>query len=120
MAGMPVEKRENRINSVADVVKTSSDRYAIDHRGREQSILFFAGRLAHVKRLLGTLLLSDGSLTITISHAEPDNAVARANWLPAPEGQFALIVRAYVPTQPVRDGSYKLPNVERVQIERLR
>jgi hypothetical protein len=56
---------------------------------------------------------ADGSLTITISHAQPDNPVARANWLPAPEGQFALIVRAYVPTQPVQDGSYRLPNVER-------
>jgi hypothetical protein len=56
---------------------------------------------------------ADGSLTITIAHAEPTDAVARANWLPAPDGQFALIVRAYVPTQPVQDGSYKLPNVER-------
>ena len=56
---------------------------------------------------------ADGSLTITISQAEPTDAVARANWLPAPEGQFALIVRAYVPTQPVLDRSYKLPNVKR-------
>src|SRR5215831_12409149 len=56
----------------------------------------------------------DGSLTITIAHAEPTDAVARANWLPAPEGQFALIVRAYVPTEPVQNGNYKLPNVERV------
>ena len=56
---------------------------------------------------------ADGSLTITIAHAQPADAVARANWLPAPEGQFALIVRAYVPTQPVQDGTYKLPNVER-------
>jgi len=38
---------------------------------------------------------------------------ARANWLPAPEGQFALIVRAYVPTQALLDGSHKLPNVEK-------
>jgi hypothetical protein len=50
----------------------------------------------------------DGSLTVTISRQQPADAVARANWLPAPEGQSALIVRAYVPTQPVLDGSYKL------------
>jgi hypothetical protein len=56
---------------------------------------------------------ADGSLTITISHTQPADAVARANWLPAPDGQFALAVRTYVPTQPVLDGSYKLPNVER-------
>jgi hypothetical protein len=55
----------------------------------------------------------DGSLTLTISHAQPNDPVARANWLPAPDGQFALIVRTYVPPQPVLDGSYKLPNVER-------
>jgi hypothetical protein len=55
----------------------------------------------------------DGSLTITISHAEPKDALARTNWLPAPEGQFALIVRTYVPTQSIQDDSYKLPNVER-------
>jgi hypothetical protein len=56
---------------------------------------------------------SDGSLTITISNAEPKDTAARANCLPAPDGQFALIVRAYVPTEPVQDGSYRLPNVER-------
>jgi hypothetical protein len=56
---------------------------------------------------------ADGSLTITMSHAEPTGAEARANWLPAPEGQFALIVRGYLPTSPILDGSYKLPNVER-------
>jgi hypothetical protein len=57
---------------------------------------------------------TDGSLTITMSSDEPADANARANWLPAPDGQFALIIRAYVPTQPVLDGTYKLPNVERV------
>jgi hypothetical protein len=56
---------------------------------------------------------ADGSLTITLSHAEPAGAEAKRNWLPAPEGQFALIVRAYVPTPPLLDGSYKLPDVKR-------
>jgi hypothetical protein len=58
---------------------------------------------------------ADGSLTITISNVQPAEAVARTNWLPAPEGQFALIVRAYVPTEPVQHGNYKLPNVERAR-----
>ena len=40
----------------------------------------------------------DGSLTIMMSNEEPADPVAKANWLPSPEGQFALIVRAYVPT----------------------
>lgn len=55
----------------------------------------------------------DGSLTLTLSNKEPLDADARANWLPAPNDQFALIVRAYVPTQPILDGTYKLPNVQR-------
>ena len=47
------------------------------------------------------------ALTITISHAQPADAIARANWLPAPEGQFALIVRAYVPSQAIAEcGTY--------------
>ena len=56
---------------------------------------------------------TDGSLTIHMSHEPPSNADARTNWLPAPDGQFALIVRAYVPTQALLNGSYKLPNVAR-------
>ena len=56
---------------------------------------------------------TDGSLTIHMSHEPPSNAHARTNWLPAPDGQFALIVRAYVPTQALLNGSYKLPNVAR-------
>jgi hypothetical protein len=56
---------------------------------------------------------ADGSLTLHMSREVPAEANATANWLPTPEGQFALIVRAYVPTKPILDGSYKLPNVER-------
>lgn len=58
----------------------------------------------------------DGSLTIHMSHEPPTDANARANWLPAPEGQFALIVRTYVPMQAILDGVYKLPDVERVRV----
>ena len=36
----------------------------------------------------------DGSLTLTLAHDAPTEAAAMANWLPAPEGQFALIIRA--------------------------
>jgi len=59
LAGIPVERRENRISSVAGMVKAYSARYELDHRGREQSILFSRGRLAHVSRLLGSALLPD-------------------------------------------------------------
>lgn len=55
----------------------------------------------------------DGSLRIVLSHDEPSDPTDKANWLPAPEGQFALIVRAYVPTDAILRGDYKLPNVMR-------
>jgi len=56
---------------------------------------------------------ADGSLTLTLSHREPADATARANWLPAPEGQFALLVRTYVPTEEILSGDYVLPEVTR-------
>jgi integrase len=59
LAGMPIEKRENRINSVADLVQIYLERYELDHRGRQKSILFAKGRLAHVTRLLGNSRLPD-------------------------------------------------------------
>ncbi len=57
LAGMPAEKRENRIRSVSDVVNAYEAHYSINHRA--QSVLFSGGRLNHVKRLLGPALLPD-------------------------------------------------------------
>jgi integrase len=57
--GAPLQKRETRIDSVAAIVKSYLKRYELDHRGREQSILFAKGRLKHVTRLLGSALMPD-------------------------------------------------------------
>jgi hypothetical protein len=57
----------------------------------------------------------DGSLTLVLSHSEPEDEASKANWLPAPGDQFALLLRAYVPTEPILNGSYKLPDVQRVR-----
>ena len=57
LAGMPAAKRESRINSVSDMIKPYLASYSINHR--EQSVLFTHGRLAHVMRLLGGVLLPD-------------------------------------------------------------
>lgn len=56
---------------------------------------------------------ADGSLTLTLSSKEPADATARANWLPAPDGPFALLIRTYVPTEPILSGAYVLPEVVR-------
>lgn len=58
---------------------------------------------------------ADGSLTLVLSHEEPADAEGRANWLPAPDDQFALLLRTYVPNEAILSGSYVLPNVERIR-----
>jgi hypothetical protein len=49
----------------------------------------------------------DGSLDIQIQHAAP--AQGKANWLPAPDGPFRLVMRTYQPKAAILDHSYKLP-----------
>jgi len=58
---------------------------------------------------------ADGSLTLILSHDEPEDAEGKANWLPAPDDQFALLLRTYVPTAPLLDGSYVLPGIKRIK-----
>ena len=57
---------------------------------------------------------ADGSLDLYFSHKKPANA-PQANWLPAPAGQFILMMRMYWPkeTPPsILDGTWKPPGVE--------
>ena len=54
---------------------------------------------------------ADGSISVDISHRPPRDA---ANWLPAPNGNFLLVFRAYRPRQPLIDGTFRLPPVHRV------
>jgi hypothetical protein len=64
LAGLPAEKREDRIRSVNDVAKVYLESYALSHR--EKSVLFANGRLEQVSRLLGSTLLPD--LTQSVIH----------------------------------------------------
>jgi hypothetical protein len=57
----------------------------------------------------------DGSLTIHVQADPPGDAARRANWLPAPEGEFSLYVRAYWPQEAVTNGTWTPPAVVRVQ-----
>jgi hypothetical protein len=58
---------------------------------------------------------ADGGLTLHIRHARPEGEgeTAQANWLPAPEGDFYLCLRAYVPREEMLDGRYALPALVR-------
>jgi hypothetical protein len=54
-------------------------------------------------------------LTIVIQNNRPADT---SNWLPAPAGDFNLTVRFYGPQMPVLDGTYRLPEVKRVNQRR--
>src|SRR5262249_16250510 len=56
-AGLPTEQKANRIRTVADVTTPYLEGYKLNHRPK--SILFAAGRLTHVDRILGNVVLSD-------------------------------------------------------------
>jgi hypothetical protein len=56
---------------------------------------------------------ADGSLTIYVQPDPPTDPAQRANWLPAPNGDFSLYVRAYWPKAAVTDGSWTPPAVQR-------
>lgn len=65
-------------------------------------------------RTPGLVRDGDGGVTITMSHTEPSDADARANWLPAPAGPFRPILRMYTPSTDVIEGTYRVPPVQRV------
>ena len=63
-------------------------------------------------RTPGLVRDADGALTIALQHERPTDA--EVNWLPAPEGPFWLILRAYQPGPGLLDGSWSPPPIETV------
>jgi hypothetical protein len=61
----------------------------------------------------GLLRGDDGSLTITIQHDRPDSPDEQANWLPAPDGPFYIVLRIYVPEPAALDGTWVPAAVQR-------
>ena len=55
---------------------------------------------------------ADGSVEIYLQHTAPVGH--ESNWLPAPDGNFILWLRVYLPGQTILDGEYKVPPVVRV------
>ncbi|HEV7317185.1 MAG TPA: DUF1254 domain-containing protein [Ensifer sp.] len=64
-------------------------------------------------RTKGLKTAPDGSLTLYIQAKSP-GPDKEANWLPAPNGDFFLQMRLYEPAEQVLSGSYRLPQVTRV------
>lgn len=57
---------------------------------------------------------SDGGFTFYIQHDSPGKA-KEANWLPAPQGPFKLIMRLYAPERAALDGTWKLPPLQQAK-----
>ena len=62
----------------------------------------------------GLVFDADGSLTLHAQAKSPGKD-KEANWLPAPDGDFSLYVRAYWPQAPITNGKWTSPAVERVK-----
>jgi hypothetical protein len=54
----------------------------------------------------------DGSLTLYAGGTNP-GPDREANWLPAPDGTFSLYIRAYWGEEPILDGSWQPPKIEK-------
>lgn len=74
--------------------------------------LFFTenpiARYAIGDRTPGVTRNADGSLDIWIGHDDPGGDRTR-NWLPAPEGPYQMILRAYLPRPELLEGRHALP-----------
>ena len=56
---------------------------------------------------------ADGSIDMYLQRTAP--AGHESNWLPAPAGNFKLMLRAYLPGRAILDGEYHVPPVKRVR-----
>lgn len=70
-------------------------------------------RFALGDRSPGLAYDADGSLDLWVGNAAP--AGREANWLPAPAGEFSLMLRLYLPTENVLAGRWTPPSIERVE-----
>jgi hypothetical protein len=79
--------------------------------------LFFADnpikRYAIGDRTGGLRKNADGSIDILIQKDSPGSD-SESNWLPAPAGQFKMVLRGYQPKAEVIDYRFRIPGVERV------
>jgi hypothetical protein len=70
------------------------------------------GRYSLGTKNKGLVFDEDGALTLIAQAAPPGDAV-RANWLPAPDGDFTLYLRAYWPSTQIQDGTWTPPPITR-------
>lgn len=58
----------------------------------------------------GLVAADDGTITIALQATDPDDP--SVNWLPTPEGPYTLVMRCYLPQEPILAGTYQYPPVQ--------
>lgn len=56
---------------------------------------------------------ADGGITLYVQHDSPGKE-KESNWLPAPDGPFAMVLRTYWPDKAVLDGQWHAPRAQKV------
>ncbi|MDH6124468.1 DUF1254 domain-containing protein [Kitasatospora sp. GP82] len=69
------------------------------------------GRYSIGDRTPGLVHDADGGLTLHIRRERPADPAEAANWLPAPDGPFAAVIRVYGPEPQVLDGRWQCPQL---------
>ncbi|WP_068875329.1 MULTISPECIES: DUF1254 domain-containing protein [unclassified Phenylobacterium] len=72
------------------------------------------GRYLINDRTPGLRTNKDGSIDLRIQHAKPSS---KANWLPAPDRPFYLVVRSYLPKPEMISGGWRPPPVVMLEAE---
>ncbi|MFC9331140.1 DUF1254 domain-containing protein [Kitasatospora sp. NPDC057015] len=80
--------------------------YALPHRQLVDNPI---NRYSIGDRTPGLVRDPDGGLALYVQVKRPADAEHSANWLPAPDGPFSLVIRVYGPGPSVLDGSWTLP-----------
>lgn len=57
---------------------------------------------------------ADGSVDIYLQHDSPGKD-KEANWLPAPKGEFNILLRVYWPKEEMLNGSWEVPAIKKVK-----
>ena len=57
----------------------------------------------------------DGTLDIAVQANAPQSSAQLPRWLPAPQGAFRLMLRAYAPSAALLGGQAALPHIERTE-----
>ncbi|ABR91385.1 Uncharacterized conserved protein [Janthinobacterium sp. Marseille] len=55
---------------------------------------------------------ANGSFTLQVRHALPTD---KSNWLPAPAGNFYVILRMYQPNEDILSGKWKIPQLNKIK-----